>query len=114
MSPLERQRRKMEQILSVPGGEFKIYCVCDGGDDCEDIVYFRIYPQMIGNISFQNSPDNWTQTIPYSFQIVFHRTDIFNDNQPLYLESIDENWSMELVDEKIYPAIDICKPEIGF
>jgi len=105
MSPLERQRRKMEQVLSVPGGEFKIYCICgDAGDGCEDIVYFRIFPQMIGNISFQNSPDNWTQTIPYTFQIVVHRTDIFNKNgKPIYLESIDENWSMELVDEKIYP-----------
>ena len=106
MSPLERLRRKMEMILSVPGGEFKIYCICgdkDGG--CEDVVYFKIYPQMIGNISFQQSPDNWTQTIPYTFQIVVHRTDLFNkDGQPIYLESIDENWSMELVDEKVFPS----------
>ena len=113
LSPLERQRRVMEQILSVPGGEFRIYCICAGPEGgCKDITYFRCFPEIIGNLSFQNSPDNWTQTIPYTFQMVFHRTDLFardaegNPTRPIYLESIEENWSMELVDEKRYPSID--------
>ena len=111
---LDRLRRKMENILSIPGGEFRVYCVCgdyepmEGGDFLPpgtQITYFRCYPQVIGTISFQQSPDNWTQTIPYSFQMVYHRTDIFRGETPLYLESIDENWTMEVVDEKLYPGV---------
>ena len=34
------------------------------------------------------------------------RTDIFKNGEPLYLEQIEENWSVEAVDEKIFPDID--------
>jgi len=113
MTPLMRLKRRMENILSVPGGEFRIYC---RNADGNEMTYFRIYPQMIGTISFQPSPDNWVTTIPYTFQMVVHRTDLFhqerNNNgdligtpEPIYLESIDENWSIEHVDEKLYPSL---------
>ena len=109
MNVLERLRRKMEYVLSVPGGEFRIYCQCGAGDteDCQDIVYFRLHPSFVGNLQFQNSPDNWVITIPYTFQMVTHHTDLFDsEGSPIYLESIDENWSIEQVDEKIFPTIE--------
>jgi hypothetical protein len=102
---LDDQKRTLESILSVPGGKFRIYCRCPDGDaDCEPATYFECYPQ-VSNISFQTSPDNWTQTIPYSFTLTIHRTDLFNGGNPIYLESIDENWSIEVIDEKIFPDI---------
>ena len=97
---LDKLRRRMENVLSVPGGEFTIYCQDEQGNRT---TYFSFFPNIIGNLVFQESPDNWTTTIPYSFSMTMHRTDLFQGDRPLYLESIDENWSMELVDDKTFP-----------
>ena len=103
LNVVEEQRQRMEQVLSVPGQKFTITC----GDDDHTNTYFECYPNLVGSVSFQTSPDNWTLTIPYSFRMTAHQTNIFGkDDAPLYLESIDENWSLEFVDEKVYPNIE--------
>ncbi len=108
MTPLDKLKQKMQDILSIPGGEFRIYCLCNSNNtECGERTYFRFYPNMIGNIEFQTGDDNWYQTIPYSFQMEVHQTDLFNaDGTPLYLENIDEQWSIEPVDEKIFPRLN--------
>jgi len=106
---VETQRQQMEQALSVPGEEFKISCIptpTQQNPNPQPITYFRCYPNLVGNVSFQNSPDNWTTTIPYSFQMAIHQSNIDGmSGMRCYLESMDENLSIEFIDEKMYPDI---------
>lgn len=106
LNVLDNLKKKLERILSVPGGEFRIFCKCDPSiQECDgDIEYFRIYPNAITNLEFRESGDNWTQTIPYTFQMIYHRTNIFRGEEPLYLENISEDWSIEEVN--LFPNID--------
>ena len=53
LTPLDKLKRAMETVLSIPGGEFRIYCNCEQGEDCVgNREYFKFYPSWIGELQF--------------------------------------------------------------
>jgi hypothetical protein len=106
---INRLKRRLEDALQQPGKLFSLECRrapdYDGPDNVGPFQMFAFYPRLTGSIQFSPSEDNWTQTTPYTFQMQYDRSDVTEDEELLYLQSISENWSIAFADDKEYGEI---------
>ena len=79
---------------------------------CDSSVIFETYPR-VNNLSFQQSNDNWVNTIPYTIELDFDTEPV--DSQlsgsgedsdtslvPPFLNSASENWTIEPIERQPY------------
>lgn len=78
---------------------------------CDDTVLWSGNP-IVGDINFSPSNNNWVETVPYSVNLIFAVEGSGEDfSSAPYIESVNEDWSMEFVDGYNYFTWNI--PTVG-
>lgn len=76
---------------------------------CDATVVMQLYPRII-DIDFQESSNNWTDTIPYTITLEYDADEFDEDESgeiPPYIEEYSEEWNMEWVEDHKYFTWDL-------
>lgn len=97
---------KQRELRSAFNADGKYFAVT-----CNGTYLLEGYPRIVGDIQFDESSDNWTQSCPYVISIEFDNEPA-NENIPglgedtayfpPYLQSVTENWDVQFDEQNSY------------
>lgn len=99
LDEVDRLQDEMRSGLAPDGEEFLV--------KCGSYIVIKSYPTIL-NLEFTPSNDNWVFTTPYTIEMEWHEDNYDEDSMsgvdliPPYIKSVNEEWSIEGVDDKAY------------
>jgi len=74
---------------------------------CDDNVLWSGHP-IVNSINFEQSNNNWVQSIPYSVELVFDMEDNQEDfSSAPFIDSVSEEWGLEFSEDQSYHSWEL-------